>query len=599
MCGFAAIYDRTGGGIDRDALMRMSDRLAPRGPDGAGLWLSDDDRIGFAHRRLAIIDLSESGAEPMLGGGGRHVIVFNGEIYNYKELRAELEKEGATFRTESDTEVILQLYDRVGENLVHRLAGMFAFVIWDTERKSLFAARDPYGIKPLYFADDGRTVRFASTVKALVAGGSVDTSPNPAGHVGLFLWGTVPEPHTLFKGIRAIPAGHRLRLDGDARCEPESYASIGRAIANAEQEPHPGGADALAEALRESVRRHLVADVPVGVFLSAGLDSTTLAAHAAEAGGRLRTVTLGFSRYRGTPSDEVPLAEAVARQLGAEHTTVWIEASDFETEREKLFDAMDQPTLDGINSYFVSRAAIQAGLKVAISGVGGDELFGGYPSFRIIPRLVAGVGAIPRAPAIGKGLRMVTSPILSRFTSPKYAGLMEYGGDYAGAYILRRGLFMPWELPGVLDPDLARAGWQELAPQAVLSATVSGISAPALRVSALESCHYMRNQLLRDTDWASMAHGLEVRTPLVDWRLLGTVARLRAANPDLGKKAMAKTPVRPLPDALLDRPKTGFTVPIRAWPQANGRQSPAKERGHRGWLRYVYGRFTGAHSDAE
>lgn len=598
MCGFAAIFDRTGRGIDREALMRMSDRLASRGPDGAGLWMSEDGQIGLAHRRLTIIDLSEAGAQPMASADGRQIIVYNGEIYNYRELRAELEADGVAFFSESDTEVILHLYARYGGDLVHRLAGMFAFAIWDSEKQTIFAARDPYGIKPLYVADDGRTVRLASTVKAILAGGGVDTSQNAAGHVGLFLWGTVPEPHTLYKGIRALPAGHHLWIDRGISNQPTSYASIAGAFADAEREPDSLGTDALQKALVESVRRHLVSDVPVGVFLSAGLDSTTLAAHAAEVGGRLRTLTLGFAHYRGTTSDEVPLAETVARQLGSEHTTVWVSADDFETERERLFDAMDQPTLDGINTFFVSRAAHEVGLKVALSGVGGDELFGGYPSFRVIPRIVAGVRAVPGAQVIGRGLRRITSPILSRVTSPKYAGLIEYGGDYAGAYLLRRGLFMPWELPQVLDPDLARTGWQDLAPCAVLSDTVAGISSPAMRIGALESCHYMRNQLLRDTDWASMAHSLEVRTPLVDWRLLNSVARLRSANPDLGKKAMAQTPRHPLPSSLLDRPKSGFTVPLRDWPGARVRSAAPLERGHRGWVRYVYGRFTDSQAHA-
>src|SRR5690606_25373195 len=250
-----------------------------------------------------------------------------------------------------------------------------------------------------------------------------------------------------------------------------------------------------------SVRHHLVADVDVGVFLSSGLDSTTLAALAAEAGGTLRTVTLGFAEYRDTHDDEVPLAEAVAHRYGAEHETVWIGRSDFRDAFDHLTASMDQPTTDGVNSYFVSRAARQAGLKVALSGLGGDELFGGYPSFTEIPRLVALLGPIPAAAALGRGFRVVAAPVLRRFTSPKYAGVLEYGTDYGGAYLLRRGFFMPWELPAVLDPDLVREGWAELQTRARLGATVELIETPRLKVTALESAWYMRNQLLRDTDW--------------------------------------------------------------------------------------------------
>lgn len=566
--------------------------MAARGPDGDGLWHAQDDRAALAHRRLSIIDLSEGGAQPMASDDGALVISFNGEIYNYEALRDDLLQRGHTFRSHSDTEVLLHLYAEKGERFVEDLRGMFALAIWDRTRDGLLLARDPYGIKPLYIADDGHTLRAASQVKALLAGGGIDTEPDPAGHAGFFLWGHIPEPHTLYRGIRALPAGSTLWVGTDGTRRERRFATVPDALRAAENTPEAGGEHTLREALLDTVRHHLVADVPVGVFLSSGLDSTTLAALAAEAGGTLRTVTLGFAEYRGTEHDEVPLAEAVAQHYGAEHETVWIEREDFAASFDHLMASMDQPTLDGVNSYFVSRAATQAGLKVALSGLGGDELLGGYPSFAEVPRLVGVAGRVPFAPVLGRGVRAATAPVLRRFTSPKYAGLLEYGSDYAGAYLLRRGLFMPWELPELLGPDLARAGWEALDTRARLDATVSDIDTPQFKVTALESTWYMRNQLLRDTDWASMAHSLEVRVPLVDWTLLNTVAPLIAAQPELGKRDMAQTPVRPLPDAVLDRAKTGFTVPVRQW-LLNGQASGA-ERGLRGWAKHVYQTFGGA-----
>lgn len=591
MCGIAAVFAR-GGSVDPAELDRMRDQMAPRGPDGQGAWIAPDGRAGLAHRRLSIIDLSEAGAQPMTSADGRLTITFNGEIFNYEALRQGLERRGHAFRSHSDTEVLLALYAEKGEAMVEDLRGMYAFAIWDEARRGLFLARDPYGIKPLYVADDGATVRVASQVKALLAGGGIDTRPEPAGHVGFFLWGHVPEPYTFYRGIRALPAGTSLWVGPDGERRARTFASIPEALAAAEAVPAPAGdaVEHLREALLDTVRHHLVADVEVGVFLSSGLDSTTLAALTAEVGGRLRTVTLGFAEYRDRADDEVPLAEAVAAQLGADHDTVWIERDDFRDAFEHLVGAMDQPTTDGVNSYFVSRAARQAGLKVALSGLGGDELFGGYPSFTEIPRLVALLGPIPAAAALGRGFRVVAAPVLRRFTSPKYAGVLEYGTDYGGAYLLRRGFFMPWELPAVLDPDLVREGWAELQTRARLGATVEAIEAPRLKVTALESAWYMRNQLLRDTDWASMAHALEVRVPLVDWALLRRVAPLLAARPDLDKTAMARTPRQALPAAVLNRPKTGFTVPIRDWLLA-GRATP--ERGLRGWARHVYRQFAG------
>lgn len=586
MCGIAAAFDRTGRGVDLGALLATRDRMAPRGPDGEGLWTDPDRRAALAHRRLAIQDLSGAGAQPMASTDGRRIVAFNGEIYNVAALRATLEADGAVFRSASDTEVLLHLYDRHGDALVHRLRGMFAFALWDADRAALLLARDPYGIKPLYVADDGRSVHVASQVRALLAGGGVDTAPDPAGHVGFFLWGHVPEPHTLYRGIRALPAGHTLWVDASGPHAPRPFATVPGTLRDAA--PADTAPD-LHAALLDSVRHHLVADVPVGVFLSAGRDSTTLAALAAEAGGTLRTVTLGFEEYAGTPHDEVPLAEAVARHYGADHRTVRVTRHDFASAREHVLEQMDQPTLDGLNTYFVSRAAAEAGLKVALSGVGGDELFGGYPAFREIPRLVGALGPVPGVARVGRSLRAVSAPLVRRMTSPKYAGLLEYGSTYGGAYLLRRGLFMPWELPDVLGPDLARDGWAALQPVARLDETVRGLASDRARVTALESVHYMRNQLLRDTDWAGMAHGLEIRAPLVDWTLLRTLAPALNGSSPPSKADLAATARPALPPALLTRPKTGFTVPVRDWMLADS--DVPVERGLRGWARAVHGQF--------
>ncbi len=598
MCGIAAIfvYDSSVPGVDEGELVAIRDRMAARGPDGEGLWLDRSRRIGLGHRRLSIIDVSSAGAQPMLLPEQQLAITFNGEIYNYRELRAGLEKQGRQFRSHCDTEVLLHLYAEHGEAMLDKLRGMFAFALWDGVKQSLFLARDPFGIKPLYWADDGKTLRVASQVKALLAGGHIDTAPEPAGHVGFFLWGHVPDPYTLYRGIRSLPAGHCLMLDRHGRKRLRAFCSIHGLLAEAEanggkSEMRPPPSGLLASSLRDSIRHHLVADVPVGVFLSSGLDSTTIAALAAEFGGRLRTITLGFEEYRGTPSDETPLAEEVARHYGTNHQTIWVTRKDFENDLHRLFHAMDQPSTDGVNSYFISRAAAQAGLKVALSGVGGDELFGSYPSFQEIPRAVSRLRPFAACPPLGRAFRAVSAPVLKHLTSPKYAGLLEYGGTYGGAYLLRRGMFMPWELPDILDADLVREGWSELQTLGALQATLADLQSPLLKVSALEMTWYMRNQLLRDTDWASMEHSLEVRTPLVDARLLQALGPMLAAQPRPTKRDMAKTPRSPLPASVLDRPKTGFTVPVRQWLREAFDPSPGKERGLRGWSREVYSVF--------
>lgn len=595
MCGFAAAFAYAGRPTDALApdLRRACDRMAARGPDGEGLWEHPDGRVALGHRRLAILDLSDAGAQPMARGPLR--IAFNGEIYNFEALRAELERDGHAFHSGTDTEVLLALYCAHGERMTERLRGMYAFALWDDDRGGLLLARDPYGIKPLYVADTGRALYAASQVQALLAMPGVDTAPDPAGHAGFFLWGHVPEPHTLFRGVRALAPGHTLWVDADGPRAPRRVADLSdtlRAVDPAQGGRPEDAAETVREALLDSVRAHLVADVPVGVFLSAGRDSTALAGLALEAGGTLRTVTLGFEEYAGTPDDEVPLAEAVARHFGAEHRTVRIGADDFRAMRGHFLAAMDQPTLDGLNTYLVSRAAVDAGLKVALSGLGGDELFGGYPSFAELPRLVRTVGAIPGHAVLGRGLRAVAAPLLRRVASPKAAGVIELGGTWGGAYLLRRGLFMPWELPDVLGPDLARAGWEALQPLARLDETARGIAPDRLRVTALESAHYMRSQLLRDSDWASMAHSLELRTPLVDWTLLNRLAPVLAAHPHVGKDTLARAARPQLPAAILDRPKTGFTTPVRRWLLDDGMAS-ASDRGLRGWARAVYAQHAG------
>ena len=594
MCGIAALYSydvrsvATGGGELRAA----SEWMHCRGPDGSGEWTSADGRVSLAHRRLAIIDLSDAGAQPMSTADGALVISFNGEIYNYRELRAVLEGKGYRFRSGTDTEVLLHLYAEKGEAMIGELRGMFAFALWDEKKKGLFLARDHFGIKPLYYADDSHSIRVASEVKALLATGAIDTTPDPIGHSGFFVWGHVPDPHTLYRGIRALPAGSTMWVDRDGARPPRAYANLATMLATADadraQVNEQERAERLRAAMLDTVRHHLVADVDVGVFLSAGVDSSVLAALAAEAGGRLRTVTLGFAEYRGTVHDEVPLAEAVAKQLGAEHSTIWVTREDFRVALDHLMERMDQPTIDGVNSYFVARAAKEAGLKVALSGLGGDELFAGYADFRDIPRMVSLVKHLPARNAVGKTVRKALAPLLAPFGSTKYASVLEYGGDYAGAYLLRRAVFLPWEVEEIVNETEQSALHETAIMRALVRSTLTR-SAHAVSVSVLEGTWYMRSQLLRDTDWASMTHSVEVRVPLVDWKLWREVATLGLIAPGVGKRALSGTPRLRLPESVRSRKKTGFTVPVRRWMlEEDGEKYNG--RGLRGWARYVYRR---------
>ena len=572
MCGLAAIfsYHSTAASVNQDELGRICENMKNRGPDGSGLWISVDKRIGLAHRRLAIIDLSDAATQPMSVQNGKFRIVFNGEIYNYRQLRKNLESKGYRFHSNSDTEVLLCLYQEYGSELGLHLRGMYAFAIWDEQKQGMLLGRDPFGIKPLYYADDGKTLRVASQVKALLASGEINTSPEPAGQVGFYLWGHVPEPYTLYQGIRALKAGSTLWVDKAGCKELKQFFNLTDELVRAEQTKmsvKPAEAqELLHSALIDSVRHHLISDVPVGALLSAGLDSTVIVALAKEIGiNDLRTVTLGFKEFAETKNDETLLAQQVAEHYGTQHQTQWVKKEDFIQNLEALLTAMDQPSVDGVNTYFACKAVKDSGLKVALSGLGGDELFGGYPSFQQIPQLVKLLSPFQHLPLLGKSFCYVTAPVLKHFASPKYAGLLEYGGSYGGAYLLRRGLYMPWELPDVLDADLVQQGWRELQTLSHLRQTCAGVMSPHLQVAALETSWYMKNQLLRDSDWASMAHSVELRVPLVDIDLFRTVTGLISAGHLVSKRDMALTPAVALPDVILNRQKTGFSIPVQEW----------------------------------
>ena len=587
MCGIAALfaYRSSAPPVDANEIESITERMRPRGPDAGGTWISPDDRVALGSRRLAIIDLTDEGTQPMTDVDGELRIVFNGEIYNYRELRARLERIGARFHSTTDTEVLLQLYRHDGAAMVELLRGMFSFVIWDPRERRMFVARDPYGIKPLYIADDGQTFRAASTVKALLAGGRISREHDPAGVAGFWLMGSVPEPHTIFNAIRAVEAGTSFFVSERGIETARRYYSIAGTFLRGVQDEAAARLVQpnvlLRELVTDSLRHHLVADVPVGAFLSSGIDSSALVALATEArnGDPPRTVTLRFEEFAGASFDEAPLAERFARQIGSDHVTRLVTRDEFLADMPKLFDAMDQPTIDGTNTWFVSKAAAERGLKVAISGLGGDELFGSYPSFRALPRIVAGA-RLPFAASVAGHLGR----------NPKAKAVAQYGATWAGAYLLKRGLFLPDDLPSLMGAAAAREGLERLSMLENIAGTIDpDPGTPFGRVAALEASLYMRNQLLRDTDWASMAHSLEVRTPLVDATLLRQIASLLMVEKSRCKGHFAESPRSPLPDWLSKRGKTGFTVPLAEWMQLPPDGTSTRMRS---WARRVMEQWT-------
>jgi asparagine synthase (glutamine-hydrolysing) len=580
MCGLCGFFAYGNNPLpNRDVMHSVRDSMRNRGPDGSGEWLSDDNQVWLGHRRLAIIDLSNAGSQPMSSTDGGVVITFNGEIYNYKVLRSELEAAGSRFRSNSDTEVILELYRVFGTGFVPKLRGMFAFAIWDATAGRLLLARDPYGIKPIYYSDTSGVFSFASSVKALMQDGRLSRAADPAGLAGFFVFGSVPEPWTMYASVRLLPAGSTLVVDNRGAGSVSHYCRIEHLIAEAEVESietaargnSETNAHVFRDAMLDAVKHHLVADVPVGAFLSAGVDSSALVGLMRDAGqSRIQTITLTYDEFNGTAFNEAPLAEMVARHYGTEHSTRRVSAAEFHDDLPRILAAMDQPSIDGVNMWFVSKAASELGLKVAISGVGGDELLGGYPSFQSVPqweralRVPSRIGGL--AGLVSRAVRAVTA--MGGNVHPKYAGLLRYGGSVPGLYLLQRGLFLPFELQDfTADPAFLKSGVEQLDPVGLLTKNIeNGPNTMFGRISSLESSFYMRNQLLRDTDWASMAHSLEVRTPLVDHVLLRkSMPYMVTANRPSGKALLASAPSKPIPDAIANRPKSGFGIPVETW----------------------------------
>lgn len=567
MCGIAGIvHHRRATPVDPAELVRLRDAQSHRGPDDAGEWFDPSGRIGLGHRRLSIIDLSAAGHQPMSLADGRLQLVFNGEIYNFLELRSELERDGVEFRSNSDTEVILHGYRAWGLGVLKRLRGMFAIALWDVEAQDLLLARDPLGIKPLYYCLDGDRLTFASEVQALREvsdEGGLDVEALAR----YLVWGSIPPPRTLHKNIRALEAGYFMRVGRGGIEDPRAYYSMEDHFGHDRPMGDREAGSRIREMVSESAHAHLLADVPVGAFLSGGVDSSALVGLLREREADIQTVNLSFDI---ADLDEGALARQAAQLYGSDHHEIPIRAEDIRDRMPDAIRALDQPSVDGVNSYFVSEAAVQAGLKVAVSGVGGDELFGGYETFDRVPRILETRGRLTNfdflfAPAARIAEMMPGGRIASRVSKA-----LRHGTDYAGAYFAERSIFTEKEVRKLLVPDVADA--VEGAVDELRAVIDLDRLKERERVSALELVQYLRVQLLRDTDAVSMRHSLEVRTPLVDSKLFETALRIpplqRRMKP--AKRFLREAPDPPVPPELWDRPKQGFTLPFDHWLKTGG-----------------------------
>lgn len=588
MCGLLAWFGF--GKTPTARLERAMVLMQARGPDAEGRYQSDGVFLG--HRRLAILDLDPRSNQPMSSLCGRYQIVFNGEIYNHRELRLELEKSGRRFRTNSDTEVLLALFEEKNERMLPLLAGMFAFVIWDTAARVAFAARDPYGIKPLYIGKSGDDLIFSSQVKPLIQSGLVEKIIDPIGSVGFKLLGSVPEPYTLYSQIKALRSGHCVWVKNTAAQEQKCWHDISsywrKSVLNTSEERDVR--QAVREALKESISRHIVSDVPIGVFLSGGIDSSAVAALMLEQGARdLTGITIAYDDYQGRLEDEAPVAAEIASIYGIRHHIRTVTKDEFLSDMPKILASMDQPSIDGVNTWYANKAVAELGLKVVVSGVGGDELFLGYPTFKELPRLVKIWKSLSQVPGITACAQKYCEFHARKSGNLRWESAPQWLQSIQGAWWLRRSIEAP---QGIDIESLGYRGVLEKFSPAIWIEWMSGDlpTNPVLALGQIESTTYLRNQLLRDSDWASMAHSVELRTPLVDARLLANVSPFLLNFQDFPNKSLlALAPRKQLPRHIRERPKTGFGIPIAKWLSSDKTGNYSRPRSD--WLRIINQHF--------
>lgn len=583
MCGIAGIIGRLSTS-NREALQRMHDAVVHRGPDAGGFWEAPPDSNGrsvmLAHRRLSILDLSPSGAQPMVDSQNGNAIVYNGEMYNYVELRDELLSAGQVVHSTGDTAVILRMLGDRGNEAISRFRGMFAFAFWDAKARELMLARDPLGIKPLYLArnpdaDGEWSVIFASELRAILASNLLRERRLDPRAVASVIWnGFVAGPGTAVRGIESVWPSQVCVFDAHGKEKTTKY------YWNVPQRQSSQMLDEqeLAQVLEKSVRSHLVSDVPVAVFLSAGVDSSAVANLAQKASSDpIHTFTLAFEEAE---YNEGQYARRIAEAIGTQHREIVLTEQHFVDQLDAALDSLDQPTFDGINSYYMSHALREAGFKVALVGTGGDELFGGYKSFVDLPILLKWIKrASWISPAIKRRAATLVSSLLQPSTGTfgpqtrwaKFPAMIDRGDNLLGLYQLAYALFLPniqGELLANGEGGILTDGLCDEMRSRLCFETQSLSGSPLATISVLEQRLFLGERLLRDTDAASMASSVELRLPLVDHVLLENVGRVDddvRFRPVGKKRLLRQIGLRGLDATLFERPKTGFVLPFDRW----------------------------------
>lgn len=582
MCGFLCAF----GNIDSfdSSLKTGLSKLSRRGPDYEGIYKSNSVWLG--HRRLSIIDLESRSNQPFLSLNGRYYITFNGEIYNYKILRDQLILSGTNLRTNSDTEVILELYILEGVKFLSRLEGMFAFCIWDSLEKIVFVARDAYGIKPLYFSKINNGYLISSQVKAIIATDLVSKKINSKGLAGYYMLGSIPDSCTIYNHIESVTAGEYLLIKNDKIICRQKWFELGSIWLRGMNEISPSKTNqeiisCVKNLLIESVDRHLVSDVPIGIFLSSGIDSGVLAGLVKErSNSSIIGITIDFAEFVGNDANESEGAKIIANHFGIEHYIRRVTKEEFISDLPKIFEAMDQPSLDGINVWYASKAAAELGIKVVLSGAGGDELFLGYNNFKRLPLLVKYSTILNKYILFRKISYYITSKIAFWKNNDRWNFFTNWSNTIEGAWWLSRSTMSPNTAKNIIGSNKIFDAFSPIEWVRENSGELSTDLTIAL--AQIESTMYLRNQLLKDSDWASMYHSVELRTPLVDLKLLKGLTPYIKTLKNFPKKQLLYLSLteKKLPPEIINRKKTGFTIPINKWINEYTQSNI-------GWHRYV------------
>ncbi|HEY7152868.1 MAG TPA: asparagine synthase (glutamine-hydrolyzing) [Gemmataceae bacterium] len=571
MCGIAGILS-SDSGAHRDAVVRMLAVMGHRGPDGSGLWTSPSGLCVLGHRRLAILDLSESAHQPMVDGEERFVLSYNGECYNFPELRAELERRGTHFHSSGDTEVVLQALARDGTAALERFNAMFALALWDEREKRLLLARDRFGQKPLYWTAFRDGILFASEVRALLASGLVERRVSRAGVRSFLCYGAVQGPDTIVAGVQLLPRAATLSLRAGQAPRQAVYWEPAR-------KQRPVAARDLRDAFAAAVKRHLVSDVPIGMFLSGGVDSSVVVASACnQSAGVVKSLAVVFPDQ--PDHSEAEHARRIAQRSKADHSEIPVTGRDMLSMLDQALDRLDQPTIDAVNTFIVSQAARQAGLTVALSGLGGDELFGGYRAFHEVPRYLKARRALAPVRALARRFLKRSTSATHRWS--KLVELLDGPARVVPIYLLLRKLF-PSRLLHALAPAIAGEGWLsglDAEREAALETLAKDRPTPDA-VAQLELEAYLGHTLLRDTDVMGMACSLEIRSPFLDAEFasltLAQPSEVRLPRRKIRKWRLIEAFQDWLPEENWRRGKQGFVLPFEAWLRGDLRQRVQEE----------------------